>query len=114
MDGAAIGRKPDQLDEVARATSLDTQSVTFNGVGDPNDSLSNAPSTVMSGLSNPLTYSFAPYSVTLLRLGVDEVPPQISVADTAVTEGNSGAMISTILASVQIRDRKSTRLNSSH
>ncbi len=88
------------LADVARATSLDTQSVTFNGVGDPNDSLSNAPSTVMSGLSNPLTYSFAPYSVTLLRLGVDEVPPQISVADTAVTEGNSGATNATFTVSL--------------
>ncbi|MBK8933422.1 MAG: hypothetical protein IPM76_14120 [Chloroflexi bacterium] len=88
------------LADVARATSLDTQSVTFNGVGDPNDSLSNAPATVLSNLSNPLTYSFAPYSVTLLRLGVDEVPPQISVADTAVTEGNSGATNATFTVSL--------------
>lgn len=99
------------LADVAQATSLDTQSVTFNGVGDPNDSLSNAPATVLSALSNPLTYSFAPYSVTLLRLGVDEVPPQISVADTAVTEGNSGATNATFTVSLSAASSQTVTVN---
>ena len=88
------------LADVVRATSLDSQSVTFNGVSNPNDSLSNAPSTPISNLSNPLSYTFPPYSVTLLRLGVDEAPPGLSVADTAVTEGNSGATNATFTVSL--------------
>ncbi|MBK8987123.1 MAG: hypothetical protein IPM39_13770 [Chloroflexi bacterium] len=88
------------LADVAAATSLGSQSVTFNGVGNPNNSLSNAPSTVLSNLSNPLAYSFAPYSVTLLRLGVDQAPAGLGVADRSVPEGNSGTSSATFTVSL--------------
>lgn len=61
--------------DVARTTSLDSQSATFNGVGNPNDSLSNAPAANLGVIANPLTYTFQPYSVTLLRLQVKEFIP---------------------------------------
>ncbi len=56
--------------DVAQANSLTATSVTFNGVSDPLDDLSNAPSIPLSNPGNPLSYSFAPYSVTLLRVTV--------------------------------------------
>jgi len=82
------------LVDVVKADSLDSQSVTFNGVGNPNDSLSNAPSDSLNNPGNPLSYSFAPYSVTLLRLTTDGQAPaqtELTVSDTAVTEGDSGS-----------------------
>jgi len=56
------------LADVAAAPSLDSQTVTFNGVSDPADDLSDAPPTDLGALGNPFSYTFAPYSVTLLRL----------------------------------------------
>lgn len=56
------------LADVAAAPALDSQSVTFNGVSDPADDLSDAPPTDLGALGNPFSYTFAPYSVTLLRL----------------------------------------------
>jgi hypothetical protein len=58
--------------DVVRADSLGSTSVTFNGNSNPNDSLSNAPATNLGDVANPLTYSFEPYSITLLQLQVDE------------------------------------------
>jgi hypothetical protein len=54
--------------DVVQATSLQATSVTFNGVSDPSDDLKNAPATKLKEIGTPLRYSFAPYSVTLLRL----------------------------------------------
>ncbi|MCA9875974.1 MAG: hypothetical protein KC441_20015 [Anaerolineales bacterium] len=91
------------LVDVVKANSLDSQSVTFNGVSNPNDSLSNAPSTSLNNPGNPLSYSFAPYSVTLLRLDTDgQAPTQsaLSVGDTSVTEGNSGNSSATFTVSL--------------
>jgi len=99
------------LADVAKAGSLDSQSATFNNVSSPNDSLSNAPSIVLSNLSNPLAYTFAPYSVTLLRLGVDEPPPGLSVADMAVTEGNSGASSATFTVSLSPASANTVTVN---
>ncbi|MBK8987122.1 MAG: alpha-L-arabinofuranosidase [Chloroflexi bacterium] len=56
------------LADVAVAPALDSQIVTFNGVSDPADDLSDAPSTPLAELSNPFSYTFPPYSITLLRL----------------------------------------------
>ncbi len=61
--------------DVVKATSLSSTSVTFNGNSNPNDSLSNAPSTNLGVVANPMTYSFAPYSVTLLRLQIGAFEP---------------------------------------
>lgn len=55
------------LDSV-RANSLDSQTVTFNGVPHPAADLSNAPSERFETIKNPFSYTFEPYSITLIRL----------------------------------------------
>ncbi len=54
--------------DVLQATSLDSQTMLFNGSSDPSDDLSDAPSRPLTELTNPLPYTFEPYSVTLIRL----------------------------------------------
>jgi hypothetical protein len=63
------------LADVARAASLVTTTVTFNGVSSPANDLSDAPSQPVGGPASPLVYFFPPYSVTLLRLDTSAVPP---------------------------------------
>lgn len=58
------------LVDVLAATSLDATSVTFNGSSNPSDDLSNAPSAALSDTTLPVSYTFAPYSVTLIRMDV--------------------------------------------
>ncbi|MCP4427363.1 MAG: hypothetical protein GY803_22985, partial [Chloroflexi bacterium] len=87
IDG--IGQISDGTASVAQASSLDSQSVTFNGVSDPANDLSDAPPTPISGGGNPLAYTFAPYSITLLRLNLS-LGSQLSVDDVSVEEGDSG------------------------
>jgi hypothetical protein len=62
--------------DVVRASSLDTTAVTFNGVSSPSDDLSNAPPLPLGSAGNPLTYVFAPDSITLLRM--NSIPPELS------------------------------------
>ncbi|HLF27643.1 MAG TPA: alpha-L-arabinofuranosidase [Anaerolineae bacterium] len=54
--------------DVAQADSLATTAVTFNGVSNPSNDLSNAPPAALTGVGNPFTHVFPPYSVTLLRM----------------------------------------------
>ncbi len=54
--------------DVVRANALSDQAVTFNGVANPANDLSNAPSSSLASTGNPITYTFAPYSITLLRM----------------------------------------------
>jgi len=57
------------LADVVTASSLDATTATWNGVEDPADDLSDAPPTeVAAGQGNHLSYTFAPISITLLRL----------------------------------------------
>jgi len=51
-----------------RATALDALSVTFNGVSNAADDLSNAPAQPLASTGLAPRYQFAPYSVTLLRM----------------------------------------------
>jgi alpha-L-arabinofuranosidase len=53
--------------DVIQADSLDSEFVTWNGVDAPADDLSDAPASVLESVENPTTYTFAPYSVTLIR-----------------------------------------------
>jgi hypothetical protein len=53
--------------DIAQAESLESQTITFNGKSNPDDTLSDAPSTILESVKNPLSYSFAPYSITLIR-----------------------------------------------
>jgi hypothetical protein len=62
--------------DVASAASLSTTAVTFNGVSNPSNNLSNAPPLPLSDTGNPIAYTFAPNSVTLLRLNY--LPPELS------------------------------------
>ena len=62
--------------DVARAASLAAGSMTFNGVSEgtlAND-LSNAPASSVPVSADQLTYSFAPYSITLLRMQLSFTP----------------------------------------
>lgn len=56
--------------DVVAATSLDATSMTYNGASNPSDDLSNAPSTPLSDTTLPVSYTFAPYSITLIRMEV--------------------------------------------
>jgi len=74
------GGTADQL----RAAALSDQTVTFNGVGEPADDLSDAPPSPLT-MATPLTtlnYDFAPYSVTLLRLTVNDSEPELTPTPT--------------------------------
>ena len=70
MDGvsALVGGTVD----VAQADSLDAQVVQFNGVQNPSDILTTAPSLPLTDLQLPFSYTFPPYSVVLLRLEIGE------------------------------------------
>jgi hypothetical protein len=56
--------------DVAAAASLGSQSVTFNGASNPPDDLSSAPPLPLGSAGDPIQYTFAPYSVTLLRMSM--------------------------------------------
>ncbi|MBI5652822.1 MAG: alpha-L-arabinofuranosidase [Chloroflexi bacterium] len=56
--------------DVVQANSLNDQSVTFNGVANPSNDLSSAPATPLANFGNPIAHTFAPYSVTLLRMSI--------------------------------------------
>jgi alpha-L-arabinofuranosidase len=58
--------------DVAQAAFLDSTAVTYNEVSNPSNDLSNAPSRSLSVLTNPMPYTFPAYSVTLLRIGLEE------------------------------------------
>lgn len=64
--------------DVMQADSLASKTVTFNGVSNPSDDLSNAPSQSLTNLGNPLNYTFAPYSITVLRLNSSSTPPTVT------------------------------------
>jgi alpha-L-arabinofuranosidase len=57
--------------DIAQAASLDALSVSFNGVDNPADDLSDAPPIALTGVSPRFNYTFTPFSVTLLRLDVE-------------------------------------------
>lgn len=54
--------------DVLTGDSLDAQTITFNGQATPAADFSDAPSTPLNLTGNTFSYTFAPYSVTLLRL----------------------------------------------
>ncbi len=54
--------------EIVQAERLEDYSVSYNGVNDPNPTLSNAPALRFEPVAGVFEYSFAPYSITLLRL----------------------------------------------
>lgn len=74
---AGVGIVTGGLVDAVRANSLNDQSVTFNGVANPSDDLSSAPPAPLTSMGNPLTYTFAPYSITLLRMNIATTSPRI-------------------------------------
>lgn len=74
-------------EDVLQAASLAAQTVTYNNVNDPADDLSDAPSRTLTIASDSLTHTFAPYSVTLLRLQVGNAPPQATATPTPTATG---------------------------
>lgn len=59
------------LVDTVYAPSPDSSFSTFNGSFNPSDDLADAPSAALpTGVDGPLTYTFAPYTLTLLRLQV--------------------------------------------
>jgi alpha-L-arabinofuranosidase len=66
-----VARITGGLLDVVAAPSLDALSVTFNGIADPADDLSDAPAQEIAGSAdNRLNFTFAPLTMTLLRLQV--------------------------------------------
>ncbi len=63
-------------DEVKAAT-LGATSVTLNNVTNPSDDLSNAPPFTLSNIGSSIVYTFAPNSITLLRMNTSGAPPPI-------------------------------------
>lgn len=65
--------------DTVKASSLGAQEtgITYNGVNNMavSNNLSNAPSTQIAAFSNQVTYTFEPYSVTLLRITLEEFVP---------------------------------------
>jgi len=59
--------------DIAQANSLDAQMIQFNGIQNPSDILSTAPSLPLTDtdLAFPFSYTFPPYSVVLLRLVIE-------------------------------------------
>jgi len=62
--------------DVVKATALTSSSVTFNGQSNPSNDLSNAPATALTSAGNPLSYTFAPYAVTLLQIDLTGGDPE--------------------------------------
>jgi hypothetical protein len=58
-----------------QANSLDDMAVTYNGVSNPSNDLSNAPPTILSPASGTLAYTFNPYSITLLEIEISNQSP---------------------------------------
>jgi alpha-L-arabinofuranosidase len=50
------------------ATNLEATDITFNGVSNPATNFSNAPAKDIGTVDGYLDYTFAPYSITLIRL----------------------------------------------
>jgi hypothetical protein len=65
-----IGSVTGGVVDVVSAPSLEATSVTYNGSANPSDELSSAPSTPLSDITLPVSYAFAPYSITLIRMEV--------------------------------------------
>jgi hypothetical protein len=58
--------------DVARANALSDTTMTFNGVSEAslNSDLSNAPSSALTNAGDTISYTFAPYSITVIRLNI--------------------------------------------
>ena len=56
--------------DVAQGDSLNAQSVTYNGDSNPANDLSDAPPASIGPSANPLSYTFPPYSITVLQIDV--------------------------------------------
>ncbi|MBK8904155.1 MAG: alpha-L-arabinofuranosidase [Anaerolineaceae bacterium] len=59
------------LADVLTGDSLEAQTITFNGQSSPDPDFANAPSLPLEITDGPFSYTFASYSVTLLRLSLD-------------------------------------------
>lgn len=59
------------LVDVLTGDSLEAQTITFNGQSSPDPDFANAPSLPLEISDGPFSYTFAPYSITLLRLSLD-------------------------------------------
>lgn len=57
--------------DVLKAKSLMATKVKFNGKGNPADDLSDAPPAPLTSVGRKVRYTFAPYSITLLRMVVE-------------------------------------------
>ena len=74
---------------VVQAASLTAQSVSYNGGSDPSDALTEPPTSVIAN-DGAATHEFAPWSITLLHLALDErvaPPPAFQLHLPAVQRG---------------------------
>lgn len=88
--------------DVAQAASLDAQTMRFNGVADPADDLADAPPQPLQNPGNPLSFTFAPYAITLLRLQVTtaERPPLDQAVYLPTISGSRAAVVAAPLPAV--------------
>ena len=70
--------------DVAQGSTLNAQTATYNGNSNPSNDLSNAPATVIAPTESPFSYTFPPYSITVLLLDVDNPTAEITNDSTAV------------------------------
>lgn len=82
--------------EQLRAAALSDQTITYNGVSDPADDLSDAPPSLLTIAtpSTTLSYDFAPFSVTLLRLTVSNSEPGPTPTSTPTVTATPNTPIS--------------------
>ncbi|MBE2221466.1 MAG: hypothetical protein IAF02_08000, partial [Anaerolineae bacterium] len=94
LNGASANL-PGGTADVVKANSLNSTTVSFNGSNNPNDGLTNAPPINLGVIPNPMTYTFEPYSVTLLRLVVNADPgiTQLVPPFAGVNESSSNKVL---------------------
>jgi alpha-L-arabinofuranosidase len=78
--------------DVAQATTLDAQTVRFNGMAESNlaNDLGNAPATTLAINDATFDYTFAPYSLTLLQLQTAAVAPPVATPTPTTTPTRPG------------------------
>lgn len=78
--------------DVAQATTLEVQTMSFNGMAENNlaNDLSNAPGATLVINGAAVTYTFAPYSITLLQVQTDAVAAPTATPTPTTTPGRPG------------------------
>ena len=90
--------------DVVQAKSLDAQTILYNGNAEPAVDLADAPSTPLTDVGAQITYSFVPYSITLLRLNLvrNAGPTDVPTATSTMTPVDTPVEMSTATPTVTV------------